>query len=85
MPEQEITQVYIFTCVSMAIQIDGFSLETQKTRMRAFVDYSNYKIVREYEDVGGFWDYGILRQGLCPEESRESVKDYITIAMKRTL
>lgn len=52
MPEQETTKVYTYTRVSTALQIDGFSLETQKTRMRAFADYNNYKIVREYEDAG---------------------------------
>ena len=52
MPEQETTKVYIYTRVSTALQIDGFSLEAQKTRMRAFADYNNYKIVREYEDAG---------------------------------
>ena len=52
MPEQEKTKVYIYTCVSTALQIDGFSLEAQKTRMRAFADYNNYQIMREYEDAG---------------------------------
>ena len=52
MPEQEKTKVYIYTRVSTALQIDGFSLEAQKTRMRAFADYNNYQIVREYEDAG---------------------------------
>lgn len=44
MPEQEITKVYIYTRVSTALQIDGFSLEAQKTRMRAFADYNNYQM-----------------------------------------
>ena len=51
MPEQEKTKVYIYTRVSTALQIDGFSLEAQKTRMRAFADDNNYQIVREYEEM----------------------------------
>ena len=44
------TKVYIYTRVSTTMQIDGFSLEAQKTRMKAFCDYNDYEIVGEYED-----------------------------------
>lgn len=46
------TKVYIYTRVSTAIQIDGYSLDAQKTRMKAFCDYNDYEIVGEYEDAG---------------------------------
>lgn len=45
-------KVYTYTRVSTAMQIDGYSLEAQKTRMKAFADYNNYDIVGEYEDAG---------------------------------
>ena len=34
MPEQEITKEYIYTRISTALQIDGFSLEAKKARKR---------------------------------------------------
>ena len=34
------------------MQIDGYSLDAQKTKMKAFCDYNEYKIVGEYEDAG---------------------------------
>lgn len=46
------TKVYTYTRVSTAMQIDGYSLDAQKSRMKAFADYSGYEIVREYEDAG---------------------------------
>lgn len=45
-------KVYIYTRVSTTMQIDGFSLEAQKTRMKAFCDYNDFEIVGEYEDAG---------------------------------
>ncbi len=46
------TKVYIYTRVSTAMQIDGYSLDAQKARMKAFADYNDYEIVGEYEDAG---------------------------------
>ena len=46
------TKVYIYTRVSTAMQIDGYSLEAQKSRMKAFADYNGYEIAGEYEDAG---------------------------------
>ena len=34
------------------MQIDGYSLNAQKTKMRAFCDYNEYEIASEYEDAG---------------------------------
>ena len=47
---KEKTKVYLYTRVSTAMQIDGYSLEAQKTKMKAFCDYNEYEIVGEYED-----------------------------------
>ena len=45
-------KVYTYTRVSTAMQIDGYSLEAQKARMKAFSDFNSYEIVGEYEDAG---------------------------------
>ena len=34
------------------MQIDGYSLDAQKSRMKAFAEYNEYEIVGEYEDAG---------------------------------
>ena len=49
---QEKTKVYIYTRVSTAMQIDGYSLDAQKARMKAYADFNDYQIVGEYEDAG---------------------------------
>lgn len=46
------TKVYTYTRVSTAMQIDGFSLDAQKARMKAFAEYNGYAIAGEYEDAG---------------------------------
>lgn len=49
---KEKTKVYTYTRVSTTMQIDGYSLDAQKNRMKAYADYNDYKIVHEYEDAG---------------------------------
>ena len=49
---QEKTKVYIYTRVSTAMQIDGYSPDAQKARMKAYADFNDYQIVGEYEDAG---------------------------------
>lgn len=44
--------VYTYTRVSTAMQIDGYSLDAQKNRMKAYADFNGYEIVGEYEDAG---------------------------------
>ena len=48
---KEKIKVYLYTRVSTAMQIDGYSLEAQKTKMKAFCDYNEYEIVGKYEDA----------------------------------
>ena len=50
--KKERIRVYIYTRVSTAMQIDGYSLDAQKSRMKAFADFNDYEIVGEYEDAG---------------------------------
>ena len=49
---KEKVKVYTYTRVSTAMQIDGYSLDAQKARMKAFADYNDYEIVGTYEDAG---------------------------------
>lgn len=49
---KEKTKVYIYTRVSTAMQIDGYSLDAQRARMKSYADYNDYEIVGEYEDAG---------------------------------
>ena len=49
---QEKKKVYVYTRVSTAMQIDGYSLEAQRTRMRAFAEFNDYEVAGEYEDAG---------------------------------
>ena len=48
----EMAKVYTYTRVSTTMQIDGYSLEAQKNRIKAFAEYSQFNIVHEYEDAG---------------------------------
>ena len=50
--EERKIKVYLYTRVSIAMQIDGYSLNAQKTKIKAFCDYNEYEIVGEYEDAG---------------------------------
>lgn len=37
-------KVYTYTRVSTTMQIDGYSLDAQKSRMKAFAEYNDYEI-----------------------------------------
>ena len=50
--ENKKIKVYIYTRVSTAMQIDGYSLDAQRTRMRAFAEFNDYEVAGEYEDAG---------------------------------
>lgn len=52
MDSTEKIKVYTYTRVSTAMQTDGYSLDAQKARMKAFADYNDYEIVGTYEDAG---------------------------------
>ena len=49
---KEKIKVYLYTRVSTTMQIDGYSLDAQKTKMKAVCDYNEYEIAGEYEDAG---------------------------------
>ena len=41
---KEKIKVYLYTRVSTTMQIDGYSLDAQKTKMKAFCDYMSMKL-----------------------------------------
>ena len=43
---------YIYTRVSTAIQVEGFSLDAQRTRLLKFAEYKGFEVVGEYSDKG---------------------------------
>ena len=48
--KKEKIKVYLYTRVSTTMQIDGYSLDAQKTKMKAFCDYNEYEIAGMIEE-----------------------------------
>ena len=46
------TNCYIYTRVSTIMQVDGFSLDAQKEKIRKYAEYQNMHIAGEYSDKG---------------------------------
>lgn len=46
------TKCYIYTRVSTAIQVDGYSLDAQKDKLRKYAVFQDMEIVGEYSDEG---------------------------------
>jgi len=49
---KKIQKCYIYTRVSTAIQVDGYSLEAQKDKLRKYAEFQDYSIAGEYSDEG---------------------------------
>ena len=46
------TRCYIYARVSTAIQVDGYSLDAQKDKLRKYAEFQDMGIVGEYSDEG---------------------------------
>ena len=46
------TKCYIYTRVSTAMQVDGYSLDAQKDKLREYAEFQDMEIVGEYSDEG---------------------------------
>ena len=46
------TRCYIYTRVSTAIQVDGYSWDAQKDKLRKYAEFQDMEIVGEYSDEG---------------------------------
>ena len=73
--KKEKIKVYLYTRVSTTMQIDGYSLDAQKTKMKAFCDYNEYEIAGEYEDAGKSGK-SIERSNLSTERGGQMRKKY---------
>ena len=49
--KKEKIKVYTYTRVSTTMQVDGYSSDAQKSRMKAYAEFNDYEIVGEYEDA----------------------------------
>lgn len=47
-----IKKCYIYTRVSTIMQVDGYSLEAQKEKLKKYADAFDIKVVKEYSDEG---------------------------------
>ena len=45
-------ECYIYTRVSTSMQVDGYSLDAQKDKLRKYADFQDMVIVGEYSDEG---------------------------------
>lgn len=52
--EERKIKVYTYTRVFTTMQVDDYSLDAQKAKMKAYTDYNDYEIVGEYKDAGKF-------------------------------
>ena len=43
----------IYTRVSTTMQVDGYSLDAQKEKLKRYAEFQNMEIVNEYSDNGG--------------------------------
>ena len=63
------TKVYIYTRVSTAMQIDGYSLDAQKSRMKAFCEYNDY-------EIKGYLEYFNSLPDLTQENIDEQIRGH---------
>lgn len=57
LPQEDMTvkkqkKCYIYTRVSTAIQVDGYSLDAQKDKLRKYAEYQDMTIAEEFFDEG---------------------------------
>lgn len=45
---------YIYTRVSTSMQVDGFSLDAQKEKLRKYAEFQEFVVAGEYSDEGKF-------------------------------
>lgn len=46
------SKCYIYTRVSTSVQVDGYSLDAQKEKLRKYAEFQEMTIVGEYSDEG---------------------------------
>jgi len=43
---------YIYTRVSTAVQVDGYSLDAQRDKLTKYAEYQDMEVVKEFSDAG---------------------------------
>ena len=43
---------YIYTRVSTAVQVDGYSLDAQRDKLAKYAEYQDMEVVKEFSDAG---------------------------------
>ena len=46
------TKCYIYTRVSTAIQVDGYSLDAQRDKLIKYAEYQDMEVIKEFSDAG---------------------------------
>lgn len=74
---------YIYTRVSTSTQIDGYSLDAQREKMRRYADFQEMKVIREYSDEGksgkNIVDRPQFQQMIMDIESEKDNVDYVLV------
>ena len=50
--EEDVYKRQIYTRVSTTMQVDGYSLDAQKEKLKRYAEFQNMEIVNEYSDEG---------------------------------
>ena len=50
--EQKKRKCYIYVRVSTSMQVDGYSLDAQRDRLKKFAEFQDMEVIREYSDEG---------------------------------
>ena len=74
---------YIYTRVSTSMQVEGYSLDAQKDKLKKYADYQEMYIVGEYSDEGKFGKSvegrPQFKQMLADVESGKDNVDYVLV------
>jgi len=52
---------YIYTRVSTAMQVDGYSLDAQKEKLNRYAEFQNMVVAGEYSDEGKSGNHHVWR------------------------
>ena len=67
---------YIYTRVSTSMQVEGFSLDAQREKLRKYAEYQEMHIAGEYSDEGKISKYRIIISALKTEQYIRFVLPY---------
>ena len=76
------TKCYLYTRVSTSMQVDGYSLDAQRDKLRKYAEYEDMVVAGEYSDEG-FSGKNIQAKCLAePTQSAPSLR-YISLKVVR--